>query len=447
MDYQEEIGLINQMVYQQSDQDTFDYFKKRLADASKKSDVILRGLFCHALGTIAYKVGLYGRAIDYFYNSLDCYQSADNATPYKSELISWETIEIAFAHSYINQTKLSREFLDGEPVQKSAIKNKKLQHHLLLLEGVLAYKEDKPALFVSKVQTLLELPLNPSTMLRDFNEFILLFRYSISLEEYEISLKILDTLTSITSQSNRIDSQCQLAECKVLYYKSTNDIISYKNTFLELISLTNVKENEYKKMKEKNIYLKDIIFHQYEQKVKTNKRIANLKEIAEIDSLTKLPNRYRINQYGPSHFIKARKEQKSLGVLMLDIDNFKLYNDQFGHLIGDKYLSLLGKVLRKHSNNAFAARLSGDEFLVIFYDQTNEQIKEYCQTISNELINCDQLITDVLPLGTLTISQGVVNEIPDYCMTWEDYVRRADYALYKGKNSNKNKITFVNVSP
>ncbi|WP_312101660.1 GGDEF domain-containing protein [Lachnoclostridium sp.] len=444
MNYQEEIGLINQMVFQQSDQDTFDYFKKRLADTSKDSDAILRGLFCHALGTTAYKVGLYGRAIDYFFNSLDCYQSVDNSTPYRADLISWETIEIAFAHSYINQTKLSREFLERESVQKS-IENKKIQHHLLLLEGVLAYKEDKPALFVSKIQTLLELPLNPSTILRDFNEFILLFRYSIALEEYEISLKILDILTSIATQSNRIDSQCQLAECKVLYYKSTNDIISYKNTFLELISLTNLKEKEYKKMKEKNIYLKDIIFHQYEQKVKTNKRIANLKEIAEIDSLTKLPNRYRINQYGPSQFLKARKGQKNLGVLMLDIDNFKLYNDQFGHLIGDKYLSLLGKVLRKHSDNAFAARLSGDEFLVIFYDQTNEQIKEYCKTISSELKNCDQIIIDDLPFGTLTISQGVVNEIPDYDMTWEDYVRRADYALYKGKRSNKNQITFVNV--
>ncbi|ABX41460.1 GGDEF domain-containing protein [Lachnoclostridium phytofermentans] len=447
MDYQEEIGLINQMVYQQSDQDTFDYFKKRLVDASKESDVILRGLFCHALGSIAYKVGLYGRAIDYYFNSLDCYQSVDNTVPYREELISWETIEIAFAHCYVNQTKLSRDFLVKEPVQKSVIKNKRMQHHLLLLEGVLAYKEDKPALFVSKVQTLLELPLNPSTILRDFNEFILLFRYSISLEEYEISIKILDILTSIVTQSNRIDSQCQLAECKVLYYKSTNDIISYKNTFLELISLTNLKEKEYKKMKDKNIYLKDIIFHQYEQKVKTNKRIAKLKAIAEVDSLTKLPNRYRINQYGPSHFLKARKEQKSLGVLMLDIDNFKLYNDQFGHLIGDKYLSLLGIILQKYSDTAFAARLSGDEFLVIFYDQTNEQIKEYCQNISTDLKNCDQIIADVLPFGTLTISQGVVNEIPNYDMTWEDYVRRADYALYKGKKSNKNQITFVNVLP
>jgi diguanylate cyclase (GGDEF)-like protein len=330
-------------------------------------------------------------------------------------------------------------------VQEAIKKSKRIQHHLLLLEGVLAYKEDKPALFVSKVQTLLKLPLNPSTILRDFNEFILLFRYSVSLEEYEISLKILDILTSITKHSNRIDSQCQLAECKVLYYKSTNDIISYKNTFLKLISLTNLKEKEYKNMKEKNIYLKDIIFHQYEQKVKTNKRIANLKEIAEIDSLTKLPNRYRINQYGPSHFLKARKEQRNLGVLMLDIDNFKLYNDQFGHLIGDKYLSLLGKILRKYSDKAFAGRLSGDEFLVIFYDQTNEQIKDYCQNISIDLKNCDQLITDILPYGTLTISQGVVNETPDYNMTWEDYIRRADYALYKGKNSSKNKITFVNV--
>lgn len=447
MDFLNETGFINQMVYQQSEPDTYDYFKQRLEEAKEKSDALFEGLFCHALGAISYKVGLFGRAIAHFNNAIECYLKAEDTSEYSHMLQLWENLEIAFAHAHINQTKLAREQLDKLSFHHDIIGNVKFLHHFYLLESTLLCKEEKADVFPIIVDKLLQLPFNSTSMLRDFAEFLLLFQYSVSLCDFSLADALLKRLELISTLAKRNDFCCQFTECKVLYFQATKNLDCYRQAFLELIALSKLREEEYKKIKETNILLKDIIFQQYEQKIKTNKRIESLKEIAEIDALTKLPNRYRIEEYGPQQLERARNEQKNLGVLLMDIDYFKLYNDQFGHLIGDQCLCLLGNILLKYKEKAFTSRLSGDEFLVIFYDQTEDQIKEFCHQINQELKEHEQFFSKDLPYGHLTISQGIVNDIPSEDNTWEDFMRRADYALYKGKRSTKNQINFVNQLP
>lgn len=167
---------------------------------------------------------------------------------------------------------------------------------------------------------------------------------------------------------------------------------------------------------------------------------AKLKELADTDSLTSLPNRRAMNEKLDQLLELSYHKKHYMAVEMLDVDNFKHVNDTYGHSTGDDVLVLLGKCLKEiSSDKIYTARYGGDEFVIAYDDMTDEEIAETAAKLKDLL--CRGIESVSLPV--FTISQGAVAAVPaDDVKVW-DYTSTADSALYTTKRKGKNDFLLV----
>ena len=157
------------------------------------------------------------------------------------------------------------------------------------------------------------------------------------------------------------------------------------------------------------------------------------------DALTNLANRSYLNEYIEEAFDKAYLRQEVIGVELLDIDCFKQYNDTYGHLEGDKCLKAISKILLSLENESvFCARYGGDEFIIIYYNLNEQEIKSIVETIHNRVEEARIEHKASLCKDIVSVSQGVFYKIPTSNNRVWDFNSMADAALYEVKRQGKN---------
>ncbi len=172
------------------------------------------------------------------------------------------------------------------------------------------------------------------------------------------------------------------------------------------------------------------------------KRQQKIEFLAYHDPLTSLPNRAYLKEEFSRLLNIAKRNNKKIAVLYLDLDNFKMVNDTLGHENGDKLLitiaNRLKSVLRKSD---FISRIGGDEFIILLYGiKDKNSIKEVINKIVNSLkepINIKQ--TPIYP--TFSIGCAVY---PDDSTNMDELLKFADIAMYEAKNKGKNSSKFIN---
>jgi len=166
-----------------------------------------------------------------------------------------------------------------------------------------------------------------------------------------------------------------------------------------------------------------------------------LASLARLDYLTELPNRREFDRKVEDEWLRSRRKGTPLGVVMIDIDHFKLYNDNYGHSRGDDCLRqvarAMAKCLRRPAD--LLARYGGEEFVAVL----PETDAEGAQVVAETLI---QAVRDVqLPHAyssaaeCVTISAGVAALIPTNDTTPRSLSEQADNALYHAKESGRNR--------
>lgn len=150
-----------------------------------------------------------------------------------------------------------------------------------------------------------------------------------------------------------------------------------------------------------------------------------LLRMATTDALTGIANRHALNGQMEELFERSFRKGTSLGVLMIDLDDLKLYNDTYGHQAGDRCLIRVGDALSAMAKDGriFPARYGGDEFVVLFDNMTDREIRAFCKELQERV--------------PLSVSQGACNAVPrEKNRSW-DFLSCADRALYLSKNSPK----------
>jgi diguanylate cyclase (GGDEF)-like protein len=169
-----------------------------------------------------------------------------------------------------------------------------------------------------------------------------------------------------------------------------------------------------------------------------------IKAQSDMDGLTQIANRVRLDSYAQEMFELAYKKKKNIAFLIIDIDHFKEYNDFYGHLVGDEALIKLAKILKKASDDkeALAARFGGDEFVIVLYDINQSGVekvaKEIAKTLKARKIKHEKSTVS----SQLTVSIGVINRIPQKKSTYALFMDFADQALYQAKEKGRNQIEF-----
>lgn len=169
------------------------------------------------------------------------------------------------------------------------------------------------------------------------------------------------------------------------------------------------------------------------------------------DDLTKLSNRRHLDAMLPRLLDGVKRRRDTFGVLMLDIDFFKRFNDEYGHQTGDQVLRLVATTIKKHMPpNATAARYGGEEFVVLLPDHELFQVMRVAELIRTELRGRDLVKrTSGKSLGRVTISCGVAEADPRD--TAASLIHRADRCLsaakMRGRDCTVSEQELVSESP
>ena len=167
---------------------------------------------------------------------------------------------------------------------------------------------------------------------------------------------------------------------------------------------------------------------------------------AETDPLTGLGNRYSLNKYADTAFEDAYAQHRSLAVEILDVDNFKHYNDTYGHQLGDQCLKSVAELilnLCKSRQGIKAFRYGGDEFVIIYEGMDDGEIMDHAMNLRDQIA---ALRFEDKKSGrevSVTVSQGVRNSIPSETNKLWDYMYAADNALYQVKEHKKGEVVLL----
>lgn len=173
-----------------------------------------------------------------------------------------------------------------------------------------------------------------------------------------------------------------------------------------------------------------------------DERTEELKKLSEIDALTKIPNRRFYNQRITSDIASEKRKGRSLGLLMIDIDLFKGYNDGYGHDMGDIVLSRIAQAIRESLPRATdsVSRYGGEEFVVLLPSTDTEgalviaeRIRTYIKSLAIPHDHSPDYKVVTVSIGASSLKGDELNEI--------DLLKQADLALYQSKENGRNLST------
>ncbi|MBQ0139502.1 MAG: diguanylate cyclase [Kurthia sp.] len=198
-----------------------------------------------------------------------------------------------------------------------------------------------------------------------------------------------------------------------------------------------------KELIESNRNLDEKIYVRTKELEEANKQLQN---IANKDGLTGIFNRHYFNEYMTREFNEGLVTHKPLAMLIIDVDDFKKYNDTYGHIAGDILLENLAKKMNGVvPESGMLARYGGEEFAVVLPNTTKEAAILLGHNIQ-KAIEEEQMPHRGTDKGIITVSiGGATFECSTIYKTVNDFIDAADQNLYKGKNQGKNIVVFNDV--
>ena len=172
-----------------------------------------------------------------------------------------------------------------------------------------------------------------------------------------------------------------------------------------------------------------------------------LEKLSMYDGLTNIKNRRFFDETFEKTFSEIKRDKKSLAVLMIDIDFFKLYNDNYGHGQGDETLRKVAKALEKTIKRAsdFVARYGGEEFVILLKDINKDGV----EAVANNLLNAIRELKITHEFSKIenyvTVSIGVSYYNSSSDITKLELLLKADETLYNVKNSGRNNFAILEV--
>jgi diguanylate cyclase (GGDEF)-like protein len=163
-------------------------------------------------------------------------------------------------------------------------------------------------------------------------------------------------------------------------------------------------------------------------------KAGEFEQLSVTDSLTGLLNRRYIEERMAEEVKRSNRHGFPMSFMMLDVDDFKAYNDQFGHPAGDEALKLVAHVIRETLRSAdVAARFGGEEFSILLPQTTGEEAATIAERIRHNVEQTN------FPHRRVTLSIGVASCSAELCSSM-NIVSAADKALYEAKRAGRNQV-------
>jgi diguanylate cyclase (GGDEF)-like protein len=180
-----------------------------------------------------------------------------------------------------------------------------------------------------------------------------------------------------------------------------------------------------------------------EQKKSLERANRKLEHLAGVDALTGIANRRRFEEVYTQEWLRAQRTNSALSLVLIDIDDFKGYNDTYGHQQGDDCLQAVAQALASTARRSadLVARYGGEEFAVILPGLDQEEALDVAQRLRQAVAKL-HIAHEASPVADcLTVSVGVATAIPAPERPQKELVARADEALYRSKTAGRDRVT------
>lgn len=166
-----------------------------------------------------------------------------------------------------------------------------------------------------------------------------------------------------------------------------------------------------------------------------------LMKLSMVDGLTQIPNRRQFDRVINSEWQRGIRKQTCVTLLLLDIDFFKQYNDVYGHLKGDDCLKQVAGALTNqlHRPTDMVARYGGEEFVIVLPETEMPGAEHVAERIIQHMVKLDIEHSGSTVCKHVTVSIGIVSTVPSLDCKVVDFIERADKALYRAKQSGRNR--------
>ncbi len=237
-----------------------------------------------------------------------------------------------------------------------------------------------------------------------------------------------------STQFKNICSACKACE-NMNYFCIPYSISNEYDLIISIYAETNAQTI---KIKEMIPYIQDYV-DAAKTVIISKKLMAILERNAQTDSLTGLYNRKYLESTIPKITSQAERSGISFGILLLDIDYFKMINDTYGHDIGDNAIRVVSQTLLENIRESdIAIRFGGEEFLILLYNCDEKFIKNIAEKIR---VNFSK--KDIQTGGTTVLNKTMsigASMYPNDSKDLEECIKFADLALYKAKRTGRNKV-------
>jgi len=188
-------------------------------------------------------------------------------------------------------------------------------------------------------------------------------------------------------------------------------------------------------------FIKSIVKARVNTHIKIVDQMHTIEVLGLMDALTKIPNRRGFDNRLSVEWARAFREKTPISLLIMDIDKFKNYNDTYGHQQGDVALRTCADTASTALMRSvdFAARWGGEEFVVLLPGSDVDGAAGVAERIRSKIEEAVILTGEGMETG-ITVSIGVNSMIPNPGDNVDDFIRKADLALYRAKDTGRNKV-------
>ena len=242
-----------------------------------------------------------------------------------------------------------------------------------------------------------------------------------------------------------INLHLKVLSLKMKFYRKHNQNAEYLQAAGLYYELSERNEVVTRNMLSSMITLRKNLENMRKARMKAERKNMVLQERSEQDPLTRMANRFRLNDYAEEVFAYSQENDIPVAMEILDIDYFKEYNDNYGHQEGDRCLVSIANTIRNLVEEAegFCARYGGDEFVIIYANVTREQAVSFAEELRRRVLALEMEHRFSKALPVVTISQGICWGIPRKGNRSWDFLHAADNMLYRVKKFSRNKRTVL----
>ena len=170
-----------------------------------------------------------------------------------------------------------------------------------------------------------------------------------------------------------------------------------------------------------------------------------LRVLSTMDGLTQVPNRRYFDEVFSKEWLSAIRTKNRLSLIMIDIDYFKAFNDEYGHLAGDDCLKAVAQVIAKEINRPedFVARYGGEEFTVVLPNSNAKTAICVGEKIRKAVVDLRINHSKSLAAQFVTVSVGVTTVVVEQDKDYSKMISKADQALYLAKQQGRNQVKYL----